>query len=371
MSLSHCWLIPLSVALSLGACGKDAQAPGDTETPDTNETSVGDAAEDAAPEDTTEPQDLAEGDTARDGDDPPDGDAETDATPDCGDAVCGPFEYCEADTCVAYPACSEMETCEGDDDVCRNAFCVPGDLDIDGDGSPARDDCDETNIDINPSADEICNGIDDNCNSETDEGDAVALCATSGTGDFCVDGGCVCADNAFSLDPEVLGCECESTPTADQGVSCQSPIDLGDFSDDGSSIVVRGTILPEDRSVWYRFRGVDSPDTSCDNYHVRVRFESDPDAAYAIDVCRQSCADANCTNYLVDYDWRTDFRGSDDGRLTGQCPCTAPGAPRLDNVSVCSDDTTHYFVRVYRRPNKPVLCSPYAIEISNGLYSTP
>ncbi len=60
------------------------------------------------------------------------------------------------------------------DDMCddigtpggRNTYC-----DNDGDGfAEDQGDCDDTNKAINPTAKEVCNGLDDNCNGETDEG---------------------------------------------------------------------------------------------------------------------------------------------------------------------------------------------------------
>ena len=47
-----------------------------------------------------------------------------------------------------------------------------GPLDADGDGHPATEDCDDTNPEVSPSADETCNGIDDDCDEEIDEDDA-------------------------------------------------------------------------------------------------------------------------------------------------------------------------------------------------------
>ncbi|MGB0639521.1 MAG: putative metal-binding motif-containing protein [Myxococcota bacterium] len=44
------------------------------------------------------------------------------------------------------------------------------DTDADGDGFNASDDCDDTNAGINPDATEVCDGVDNNCDGETDEG---------------------------------------------------------------------------------------------------------------------------------------------------------------------------------------------------------
>ena len=49
----------------------------------------------------------------------------------------------------------------------------PGDdpsvVDNDGDGSPASEDCDDENATIYPGADELCDGLDNNCDEEIDE----------------------------------------------------------------------------------------------------------------------------------------------------------------------------------------------------------
>ncbi len=43
-------------------------------------------------------------------------------------------------------------------------------VDADGDGFTEDEDCDDTSADVNPDAEEICNGRDDDCDEETDEG---------------------------------------------------------------------------------------------------------------------------------------------------------------------------------------------------------
>ncbi len=63
-------------------------------------------------------------------------------------------------------------------DDCDDSIILYADIDGDGFGSNDMDacgvfnadDCDDFNVTINPSASEFCNGIDDNCNVEIDEG---------------------------------------------------------------------------------------------------------------------------------------------------------------------------------------------------------
>ena len=45
-----------------------------------------------------------------------------------------------------------------------------GSLDSDGDGIPAEEDCDEMNAEVYPDAEELCDGIDNNCDGQVDEG---------------------------------------------------------------------------------------------------------------------------------------------------------------------------------------------------------
>ncbi len=291
----------------------------------------------------------------------------------CGGVMCTAFQECISGACTDYPSCvADSECAEGR--ICLHRFCIPATRDVDGDGFVAAEDCDETNPDINPGADEICNLIDDNCSGTADDGDPGLMCAMDPAGGICIDGVCGCPDGVFDIDGDPLnGCECAATPDIGMGDACMAPIDLGDFSDAGDMMTVMGNLLPEGREVWYRFRGIDTPDTSCDNLHVRVQINANPGAAYFINVFRGACDGTECDETMgyQEYTWATDTRQAIMGRLTGQCPCTnASFASRPDNVSGCEDDTADYFVRVKRDPAAPLACEPYVIEISNGYYDT-
>ena len=72
--------------------------------------------------------------------------------------------------------------------------------DADGDGFRAKDDCNDDNADIRPDADEICDGIDNNCDGDIDS-DAIDAPVYYGDGD---------ADGYGSIDSELRSCELPS-----------------------------------------------------------------------------------------------------------------------------------------------------------------
>ncbi|MDP3245233.1 MAG: putative metal-binding motif-containing protein [bacterium] len=67
------------------------------------------------------------------------------------------------------------ELCNGLDDDCNSA--VPtNEVDADGDGvMVCASDCDDSNIFVRPGMPEICNGVNDDCDSDTDEGFQIGL----------------------------------------------------------------------------------------------------------------------------------------------------------------------------------------------------
>lgn len=326
--------------------------------------------------------------------------------PDCDDANPGAWTDEGCATCVdgdgdgwfgvcdAYPDgiqgpdCDDSNGCVWTELGCDS--CVDGDedgvwlgCDQYGDCAPGPD-CDDGNPAVGEGdAVEVCNGVAENCAGEIDPFPADQMCPVDPdvTGWACDppspgEDGCVitsCEVDLVDLDADpVTGCECESIPSGDEGVDCANPIDVGDLSDAASSVTVSGNAVPVGRVIWYRFRGVDLADTSCDNYHVRVNFLSNPGNQYAFSVGRGSCEAANQAVECVDYNWATDMRMTIDGQLTGQCPCSSAAQPPT-NVSACENDTSEYFVAVYRTDmtGGDPTCAPYQLAISNGVYDTP
>ena len=281
----------------------------------------------------------------------------------CMGVICVGFQFCDRGSCVSFDACTPAGGCPETSDICRSRYCVPRDRDVDGDGVTAETDCDETNAMIAPGLPDVCNAVDDDCSGTPDDGAPAVSCAP-GTG-TCISGACGCPPGQYDLDsmPD-NGCECMGTPGPDVGLDCTAPQDLGDVADSAQMQMIAGNVLPATRDVWYRFRGVDSADTSCDALHVRLQFLTNPDSAFEFTVFRGACGTlpVGCADMgYTDFSFATDFTMG----MTGECPCTA--AP-TDGVNVCGDQTAEYFVRVRRKPGMPVACAGYTLELTNGVY---
>lgn len=335
-----------------------------------------------------------------------------DAGPDCDDDNAGAWTEAACESCVdadgdgwfgdcdIYPEgaqgpdCDDSNGCVWTEAGCANCVDLDDDdvwvgCDVYGDCAPGPD-CHDGNPSVGEGdAVELCNGIAENCAGEIDPYPAEEMCPPAGvvapgaTGWQCQppaegEDGCViasCATDWVDLDVDANnGCECASLPPSNQGSSCAGAIDLGDLSDNGQSTTVEGNAVPVGRVVWYRFRGVDLSDagSGCDNYHVRVRFLSNPGEQYAFSVGRGSCLAVDTEAQCNDYDWATDLRVNAGGTLTGQCPCHGGAGQPPASVSVCESDTANYFVAVYRADASGGVptCAPYQLELSNGLYDT-
>jgi len=288
-----------------------------------------------------------------------------DAGPSCATLRCpNLFEHCVDGACVEYEPCI-ADSCATAGEVCVADVCVPGTADLDGDGSLAADDCDDTNNMIFPGAPELCNGVDDNCDEQLEQGDPSELCSAYPGGGLCVAGSCGCPIGMFDLDPSSPGCECAGEPAVDEGLMCPTAIDLGSLADTGQMMVVSGNAIRVGGEVWYRFLAIDTVDDSCDNFHVRVRLTDNPGDAFDLTVFLGGCSDVP-SSATPDFILATDFPAS--LLPGGQCPCLGAGEAPTPGVGYCFDDGKEFFVRVRRAAF--TTCSSFTLELSNGVYDT-
>ncbi|MBT31325.1 MAG: hypothetical protein CMO01_16850, partial [Thalassobius sp.] len=242
-------------------------------------------------------------------------------------------------------------------------------------------DCDDANASINPGATDVADGIDNNCDGQTDEldtdGDGIAdyldncpLAANLNQADFDGDGiGDLCdSDDDNDGDPDNTDCEpLNASISHNRGEilngiddNCDGFIDdicyendgnddcaqakyLGSLSDTGSSKFQSGTITTKRTTIitdlaeedWYTFQAIDETQF-IDRFNVKIQIDN---INYRMDIYKNSCTNkiASSVSYF-----------SDDGGL--------------------GDDSAIYYIRVYLPTQvNSSLCQDYLISITNGL----
>ncbi|MBI5486581.1 MAG: putative metal-binding motif-containing protein [Deltaproteobacteria bacterium] len=219
----------------------------------------------------------------------------------CSDGdPCTGVETCDATRgCVAGtpPSCDDGNSCTADRcDASAPGGCVHDAPDADGDTSLdaacGGDDCDDASADVHPGAAEVCNGVDDDCASGTDDGFACiaggsqttpcgrcgtqsracdASCAWSGWGACTGEGSCT-ADQT-----ESRACSCDSADTESRVCSstCQWGDWLGcracgqvgavfhqsDFEVQAGAVQIFGQYVVDDVWVWAALGGSEEDDT--------------------------------------------------------------------------------------------------------------
>ena len=87
----------------------------------------------------------------------------------CGNGVDEDCDGNDAPCVCGDGACQAMESCEDCREDCGQCDCEDGDGDGYGVGCPNGSDCNDDDVSVHPGADEICDGVDNNCNQHIDE----------------------------------------------------------------------------------------------------------------------------------------------------------------------------------------------------------
>jgi hypothetical protein len=324
-------------------------------------------------------------------------DTETVCTCSLGPGVLTTKGDCDDSNPGVYPGAEDIcdavdNDCDGTVDEENAGECIPYYFDQDQDGFGLAEkvkclcgpldnytttdagDCNDNDAKVAPFKPEICDGVDNDCDGKIDEGEPVEMCGTAKNGTpACKAGLCVvdtCNPGYYDINFEIDdGCECKANAIESSGATCEKGVDVGNLADKGgagSTVSVQGNAVYENESDWYVFKGSDGADAGgCDTYHVRVRFLYNPLNAYTFDIYRGSCASANqVCKQSQDFEWYTDFSEGEKG----ECPCVTDPDTTTETAHVCSDNTSLYYVRVYRLPEIAPSCEGYNLEITNGVY---
>lgn len=213
---------------------------------------------------------------------------------------------------------------------------------------------------------ETCNGGDDNCDGATDEGDPNELCggAPPHASWACVSGACElgeCEAGWTQYPPGMPsdGCTC-TADASEPNDTCASAADAGSVTDTGGPVQIAGTLSSDgDVDVW-TFNAVDADEVTTNSYHVSIDLLPEQGSEdIALDVIRgATCSDApmGAGAGITSYDWCVDGKSADG--LSGEVPCAYDGPVH------CNNNSSKYFVRVYRKPGAPSVCLPYKVQVS-------
>ncbi|MBI5487273.1 MAG: hypothetical protein HY905_08070 [Deltaproteobacteria bacterium] len=222
---------------------------------------------------------------------------------------------------------------------------------------------------------ETCNSIDDDCDTTVDEAPPApaVICPPSTHGTTgCSGGTCVmasCDAGWGDVNGSVSdGCECAvETPEAPD--ACGIALNLGTFSDGGSDVTVSGKLGSATDVDCYSLSAPDAPDTTCDSYHVDIRFTSNPSNQFEIQVFRGDCATVSCTGDTTGYAWYTDYSGACVNPTgtppCGECDCRPTNTA---GYNLCTNNTTSYYFCVRRRTGFAPSCDQYSLRVTNGVY---
>jgi hypothetical protein len=225
--------------------------------------------------------------------------------------------------------------------------------DNDSDGYPADNDCNDNNSNIHPGATEICNGVDDNCDGDTDEGcvvyyrdadgdtygnPAISVAATTPPPVY-VTNGTDCNDNNSNIHPGATeicnGVDDDCDGNIDEGCALYYRDADGDGYGD-----------PSDSTTNHTLPGYIPNGGDCDDTNASIH----PGATEVCDGKDNNCdgnTDEGCTTYYRDAD------GDTYGDLSNSTTATSQPPGYVTNSGDCDDTNAGI--------------NPGATEVCNGV----
>lgn len=215
---------------------------------------------------------------------------------------------------------------------------------------------------------EACNAKDDDCDDVTDEGDPNDLCAGEGApppnsswvcevGGECGVGDCNDGWSAYPPGPLGDGCSCQHE-TGEPNDTCATATSVASVSDiPGSLTLLTGTISSDTDVDYWQLDTVDTAENNTNSYHISIDFVAPtPNTEFVFDVMRGAMCNAapsGPTTGLLQYDWCVDGMNGTEGEAV----CGPQAAVH------CNDNSSHYFVRVYRKPGATGTCTEYSVQV--------
>jgi len=193
-------------------------------------------------------------------------------------------------------------------------------------------------------------------------------------GDSCALLGC---DDGFADIDGIFDTGCEECSMLGQagGANCEQSRMLADRTDDNQPLTITTNVALDpgvQDSAWYLFRAVDSrndDEAGTDHFKVQVRFTENPGNQYRFDLFKHQNAIPNCGSRTLLCSGQTtgdlaqDFPGAPG---ENQCNCIPVGQGKISGRDYCDDDTSWYYIKVYRDAAATENCDMFSIEVRNG-----
>jgi hypothetical protein len=291
--------------------------------------------------------------------------AGTGGAPDGGGLPSAPDKWCVPDDGASCPCSSKRD---GVTNICSNAS--------DAGTCPGMETCDGKTstwgaCTATTPMPEICNGKDDNCNGQVDEGNPNTICAYKGpqppnanwacVAGMCQLGSCDPGYVAFPSGNATTGCACQ-IDAYEPDDSCTAAKNVGAVTSTNTApLLIQGTLSSLTDVDYYAFTTTDVITSMTSNaYNVSISFtQPTTNTEFIMDVIRGT----PCVNVptgpgtaITSYDWCVN---STNGTI-GEAPCGPTAAHH------CTDHSSQYYVRVYRATGATPTCTEYELSITGG-----